>query len=378
LRREDFYADWYLPTNPDVAAGGMDAFEHFHKYGLKEGRQPCFRVPIRGSFSPVSDAWIHYLKPPTVGGEVALFATYSPNGRLKPHVRHYLGCLKRHNISVILIVTADRPFVGEADLCSAVDGMFVRQAKGYDFAAWAHVLRLHPELFDAKVLYLLNDSVFGPTNDAAFGKLLQRLRDSRADFIGLTENYVWKWHYQSYFMAFKPGALCSAVFQKFIHDVVAFEDQQDVIHQYECRLAWLLKTAEVELDLLFRTTRFGDPTIFEWRALLQMGFPFLKVKTVRNAGGFPNVDTIGWRELLAAEGYDVPLAEETLNVLSAAERISKEGVPTSTVESSDVQSIPSTVALRRASRVRPKGGSTGLDVLICGHDLSESGAPRRL
>jgi glycosyltransferase involved in cell wall biosynthesis/Tfp pilus assembly protein PilF len=376
LWREHFDADSYLQTNPDVADGGMGAFEHFLLYGLKEGRQPCFRVPIRGSFGPVTEAWIHCLKPPTVRGEVALLATYSPDGRLKPHVRHYLDCLKRHNIGVILIVTAERPFVGEADLVSALDGMFSRQAKGYDFAAWAHVLRLYPKLFDAQILYLLNDSVFGPTNDAAFGKLLRRLRDSRADFIGLTENWVWNWHYQSYFMAFKPGALHSTVFQKFVHDIVAFDDQQDVIHQYECRLAWLLKTGEVESDLLFRTTRFGDPTIFEWRSLLQMGFPFLKVKTVRNP--LRNVDLSGWRELLVAEGYDVSLAEGTLNDFSAGERISKEEVPASAFESSGVETIPSTVvrASRLASRVRSEVGSTSLDVLICGHDLSESGAPR--
>src|SRR5262249_29115619 len=152
------------------------AFEHFLKHGLKEGRQPCAGVPIRGSSRPVSQAEIHCLKPPAVRGEMALFATYSPNGRLKPHVRHYLDCLTRHDIGVILIATADRLFVGEPNLVDTLNGMFVRQAMGYDFAAWAHVLRLHPELFDAKMLYLLNDSMLGPTNDASFRKLLRRLR----------------------------------------------------------------------------------------------------------------------------------------------------------------------------------------------------------
>jgi lipopolysaccharide biosynthesis protein len=364
---EHFDAEWYLQTYPDVANGGIDAFEHFLRYGLKEGRQPRARLPIRGSSRPVSEADIHCLKPPAVGGEVALFATYSPNGRLKPHVRHYLDCLKRHHIGVILIVTTDRPFVGEADLVSALDGMFVRQAMGYDFAAWAHVLRLHPELFEAKILYLLNDSVLGPTNDGAFGRLLRRLRYSRADFIGLTENYVWSWHFQSYFMAFKPRALRSRVFQEFIHDIAAFEDQQDVINQYEFRLAWLLKTAGLQLHLLFPVSRFGDPTIFDWRSLLQSGFPFLKVKTVRDA--IPNVDTSGWRELLAAEGYDVSLAVDTLVEISAMERMSHED---------EVSTIPcprSAEELWPARRVLPKGVA-GLDVLICGHDLSESGAPR--
>ena len=262
LWREHFDGNWYLNTYPDVAEGGMEPFEHFLKYGLKEGRQPGPQTPIRGSSSPVTEAEIYCHKPPAVRGEVALFATYSPNGRLKPHVRHYLDCLKRHNIGVILIVAADQPFVSEADLVSVIDGMFVRQNQGYDFAAWAHVLRLHPELIDARILYLLNDSVFGPTNDASFGRLLRRLRDSRADCIGLTENYVWSWHYQSYFLAFKPRALRSSVFQKFIRDIVSFEDKQDVINQYELRVAWLLQTAGLELNSALPRSAFRRPNGF--------------------------------------------------------------------------------------------------------------------
>ena len=364
---EHFDAEWYLQTYPDVANGGMDTFEHFLRYGLKEGRQPCAGAPIQGLSSQVTEAEIHCLKPPLVGGEVALFVSYSPIGRLKPHVRHYLDSLMRHDIGVILIITTDRLFVGAADLVSAVDGMFVRQNKGYDFAAWAHVLRLHPELFDAKTLYLLNDSVLGPINDEAFRKLLRRVRYSRADFIGLTQNYVWSWHYQSYFLALKPRALCSNVFHKFIHDIVAFEDKADVIHQYEIRLAWLLKTAGLELDLLFPVPRFGDPTIFDWHTLLQSGFPFLKVSVVRDA--IPNVDTSGWRKLLAAEGYDVSLADATLVEISGAALMSQED---------EVQTIPdarSAGELWPARRVLPKGVAS-LNVLICGHDLSESGAPR--
>src|SRR5262249_35580849 len=153
---------------------------------------------------------------------MALFATYSPRGSLKPHVPHYLERLKRQGISVVLIVNADT--LSEAaniNFRSGLDAIFVREAKGYDYAAWAHVLRLHPELFNAKILYLLNDSLIGPTNDAAFGSLLARLRDAAADLIGLTENFERGWHLQSYFLALKSRALSSAVFRQFVNDIVA-------------------------------------------------------------------------------------------------------------------------------------------------------------
>jgi hypothetical protein len=72
----------------------------------------------------------------------------------------------RHNVGVILIITTDQLFIGEADLVGTLN-VFVRQS-------WGTILRpgrmfsVCIELFDAKILYLLNDSVLGPTNDAAF------------------------------------------------------------------------------------------------------------------------------------------------------------------------------------------------------------------
>src|SRR5262249_24048509 len=144
---------------------------------------------------------------------------------------HYLDSLKREGISVVLIVNSDAPVAAlNFDLRSELDGVFVRKNVGYDFAAWAHILRLHPKFFDAKILYLLNESLFGPTNDSAFGELLTRLRDSPADFIGLTENFDRGWHIQSYFLALKHRVLSSAVLHRFINSIVCYEDLEDVIN----------------------------------------------------------------------------------------------------------------------------------------------------
>jgi lipopolysaccharide biosynthesis protein len=310
-----FDADWYLKHNPDVARDGWNPLEHFLSYGMKEGRKPYATAP--GSWSAVSDAEVRCLKKPSLRDEVALFVTHSPHGRLRPHVHHYLESLGRQGIAVVLIVQANGALTAaDADLMKGVDGIFMRQAKGYDFAAWAHVLRLHPELTRAKILYLLNDSLFGPTNDAAFGDLLRRLRDSPADVIGLTENEERGWHYQTYFLALKSRALASPAFQRFVIDIVSFDDQEDVINQYEVRLAAALQGAGLKLALLFPVFGSGDHTIFAWRSLLESGFPFLKVKTVRDR--WPGLDKTGWRELLAAKGYDVSLAERTLAEFAAS------------------------------------------------------------
>jgi tetratricopeptide (TPR) repeat protein len=268
-------------------------------------------------WTAVTHAKIRCLKMPSFNHEVALFVTHSPHGRLKPHVPYYLERLKRQNISVVLIVNADRPSeAANINFPSTSDGVFVRQNEGYDFAAWAHVLRLHPELLDAEIVYLLNDSVFGPTNVKAFRDILTRLRNSRADVCGLTENFDRTWHIQSYFLALKRCALSSARLRKFIDSIVSYTDIEDVINEFEVRFASSLRAVGLNCEALFASTDLRDPTIYHWKRLLQSGFPFVKVKTIRD--GFIGVDISDWRQALAAQGYDVLLAERTLTEFSTS------------------------------------------------------------
>jgi tetratricopeptide (TPR) repeat protein len=276
---------------------------------LGDARKP--HAAATASWSAVTHAEIRCVKTPSFSHEVALFVTHSPHGRLKPHVYHYLESLKRQDISVVLIVNADRSFEAvDVNFASEIDGVFVRQNEGYDFGAWAHVLRLHPELFDAEILYLLNDSVIGPTNDIAFRNILTRLRNSPADVVGLTENFDRAWHVQSYFLALKHRALSSAELRKFINGIVSYRDIEDVINEFEVRFASIVKAAGLNCEAMFPATDVRDPTIYHWKRLLESGFPFVKVKTLRDI--LAGVDISDWHQLLATQGYDVSLAELTL------------------------------------------------------------------
>jgi glycosyltransferase involved in cell wall biosynthesis len=322
INHRNFDPTFYLSRYPDVARAGQDPLEHFLKHGMKEGRKansdearevwaPSDGPAGRSGAVAVTDAEIVCVKDPSFHDEVALFVTHSPHGRLKPHVPHYLQSLRRQGIAVVLIIMADRPVTGaDKNLPDAVDGLFVRRNEGYDFAAWAHVLLLRPEFFDAKILYLLNDSVIGPANDVAFAELLERLRNSPADFVGLTENFDKNWHIQSYFLALKRRALSSVALQKFICDIVSYKDFQNVIDEFEIRFAPALKSAGLICDTMFRVADSRDPTIYHWDTLLRSGFPFIKVKVIRD--NFADIEVTNWGELLAAQGYDVSLAERTV------------------------------------------------------------------
>jgi glycosyltransferase involved in cell wall biosynthesis len=351
-------AEWYLRQYPDVGRAGADPLDHFIKHGAREGRKPNAVEASTDGWISVTDVEISCLKRPSLHGEVALFVTHSANGRLKRHVRHYLDCLVRQHVAVVLIIAADEPFtaVGD-DLMSRLDGMFVRQNNGYDFAAWAHILRLQPELTKANILYLLNDSVFGPTNDAVFGNLLEGIRNSSADLIGLTESFERGWHLQSYFLALKAQALSSVEFRDFLESIVCYRDKEQVIAVYELRFALIMKIAGFKCEAIFQKTDIHNPTIVHWRHLLSAGFPFLKVATVR--GEDPRVDVSDWPQVLAAQGYDVSLAEQP-DEASADRHI--------------VHEIRRSLATCQSGRAHTR--PPGLHILIFSHDLTESGAPR--
>jgi glycosyltransferase involved in cell wall biosynthesis len=208
----------------------------------------------------------------------------------------------------------------------------------------------------------LNDSVFGPTNDAVFGELLKRIRNSSADVIGLTESFERRWHLQSYFLALKSQALSSVAFREFMESIVCYREdpRERVITSYELRFAMIMKIAGFRCEAIFEKTDVRNPTIFHWRPLLDAGFPFLKVTTVRDAHS--GVDIADWRQVLSALGYDVSLAERTLYEDSLAGRMLHETCQK--------------VAARRSGRADRRGPAGALDILIFAHDLTESGAPR--
>ena len=196
-----FETRWYVLQYEDVAASGMNPLVHYLLWGRKEGREANgYRVDFSAS-KPVTAAAIDCRKKPEMlRSEVALFVSHSPNGGLKPHVRHYLESLAREGIGIILVIAADLGFAGDEPwLYDLVDGLYVRANEGWDWACWAHVLALNSHLYRANILYWLNDSLIGPVNQEAFHALLERARANPAALVGLTANHERGWHLLSLF-----------------------------------------------------------------------------------------------------------------------------------------------------------------------------------
>jgi len=283
----------------------------------KINASPAYPAPVeeRENVRLATGAHISCLKAPTMQRETAVFVTHSSDGYLKPHVLHYVAMLKGCGIEVTVVVASDSALKeNDPEFLTLLNGLFVRENEGFDFAAWAHVLTRHPVYYECDALYLLNDSLFGPTNVVAFQALLKRVRNSDADLVGLTDNYEIAWHIQSYFLVLKQRALASTAFRDFISRVESHSDKDQVIKEYEISFAPMLQAAGLKCQVLFCSDDLVNPTIFGWKRLLRSGFPFIKVMTIRET--FVGVDKSCWRTVLADEGYDGSLAERTLLINS--------------------------------------------------------------
>jgi glycosyltransferase involved in cell wall biosynthesis len=305
-----FNLTWYIENNADVAAAGVNPFVHFLHHGRAEGRLPCKPTVYKGG-EEVGRTHLQCLKYETPGAEAALFVTHSSDGRLKPHVRRYIEALTSQSIDVFLLVAADGVFQEDAGwVKSTPKALFVRENVGFDFGYWAHILRRYRELYNREVVYLLNDSLFGPVNDYAFAAMVAKVRASSADVVGLTENLDRGWHVQSYFLAIKKRALGSYAFQNFVLGVRNHQDLHDVVNACEIPFAPSMREAGLVVEALYKLGSTRDSTVFHWRELLNEGFPFLKVKVARD--DIPGVDKTAWRESLDCLGYDVRLADACL------------------------------------------------------------------
>jgi len=289
-------------------------------------------IPVAASpppSAPPPPAWaarMEMLKPFRMapGQEVALLVTHSATGRIKPHVAPYLQALGKAGIATLLIVVADREVDISQDLADLTAGVMVRANAGYDFAAWAHAIHLHPEIYGAATLYLANDSLIGPVDQPRFEAMLDRIRASDADLIGLTESHEYRWHVQTFFVALKPRLLSAWWLHTFFESVRILADKDAVIRAYEVRFAGDVERSGHKVEILYPSTRAANPTLYDWRALLAAGFPFVKALLVR--GHFDEADLTGWRETLGAAGFDLDLIDRT--IAASTENLPSEDVGT--------------------------------------------------
>lgn len=245
--------------------------------------------------------------------EICLFVTHCPLGVPLEYTLIYLHELKRAGLLVIVCVVVEDLSTPVADgVFDLVDGVLLRENGGYDFGAWADILRNFPHVWGAERLYFANDSLVGPFQP--LGPIIEQIRDHDAGFFALSECTFSKHHAQSFFFGWKQINLASMPLRTFWHSIKNFCDKDDVIKQYEMSIADLS-------DNLFDPTRqilFGFENVLSlglrdlsgislphhaWRSLLAAGFPFMKMKLLRE--GISGIDSSDWEAICATHGADI-------------------------------------------------------------------------
>jgi lipopolysaccharide biosynthesis protein len=216
--------------------------------------------------------------------ELCLFVTHSPNRHLKPHVIDHVNALLDAGIAVILIANTDldpSSLEISPEFAARLHGCMIRENVGYDFAAWAHAYSLIDPATIRRRLYLINDSIVGPLDGAAYQLLLQRVREAHADFVGLTCNPDSHEHLQSYFLVFNDRLLHSETYDRFMRGVFNLPSKQNVVDCYEIWLTPFLVQQGFKGFAVFPNLASDPPprrndTLYSWRQLIDAGFPFIK------------------------------------------------------------------------------------------------------
>jgi hypothetical protein len=306
-------------------------YMEFGKWFLSESKWYSF-IPIALLFSiflrrrQVVAVWPE--GPMALGPKIVLFMHFDRAGRVRPQILEYIRQFKASGRSVVFVTNSGalQPAAMAAlqELCV---GVIIRRNRGYDFGAWCDAVEhLGLPLAATEEVIFANDSVFGPLTPLA--DVLGRLDYRRADIWGLTESWQYRYHLQSFFMAFGPAALRSAGFAKFWNSIKPVPAKAYIVRNYEigitqqmvkaglrCASMWtyqsLLEAVDYETleDLIIQSEtdtgkydpilrnrklqviRLRDciarrialnPTADLWRQLLVSGFPFIKRELLRD------------------------------------------------------------------------------------------------
>jgi lipopolysaccharide biosynthesis protein len=249
---------------------------------------------------------------------LALFAHFDAEDQVKRYVVEHLARLKSVCGRIVFVSTshlADR----ELDKVRPyVEAVLSKDNTGYDFGMWQHALE-RTDLGGVDEIVLTNSSVFGPIYP--LGPIFRLMESDDCDFWGMTDNFEYRWHLQSYFLVFRRDVVRSEAFRTFFWSVLPYRSKGPVVLGYEVGLtsflvdsgfrpgalvpveAWASWMDRRRMDL----ERSWNPTLFHPMKLLSRGMPYVKAMLLRdNVGGVP-LDPV--YNAMAAAGYDMDLIE---------------------------------------------------------------------
>lgn len=224
------------------------------------------------------------------------FCSHDKQSIVRENVYHYLKQLVLAGFDIVFISSSDT--ISDADqqkLAGYCIRIISRENKGYDFYGWKTGLEKYPQYHAHTGLLLANDSVLGPLFD--FSDIITRLENCDADIVGMTDNFRFSPHLQSYFLYCKKPVILSEEFIGFFDQVRVVGLKIAIIRKYEADFSRLLGqrfrlAALYSLERLLDQVQYLDwpkswidPTFRLWKPLItEFKFPFLKKSILTRRG----------------------------------------------------------------------------------------------
>jgi len=193
----------------------------------QSSNEPHIRYNVEGAISP------DHVRP------LCLFSSYDGESIVRESVYYYLRKLEMAGFDTVFISTSAS--ISESDLkklAGCCIRIISRENRGYDFYSWKVGLEAYPQYHEHAGLLLANDSVYGPLFD--FGDIITRLENCDADIVGMTDNFRYYPHLQSYFIYCKRPVVLSKEFINFFDQVKVIQLKTAVVRKYEVGFAQIL------------------------------------------------------------------------------------------------------------------------------------------
>ncbi|MBD5389369.1 hypothetical protein HDR63_03900 [bacterium] len=216
-----------------------------------------------------------------------ILAAYDPMGAgtVDAALMHHVRALAGHG-DVIVTMDNDAPAAEQKKLRDAGAMATAATRHGeYDFGSYKRgylYARDHDLLKNYDVVYLVNDSVYGPMFDMA--PLLQRMEGLNADVFGPAfKEHRHHPHVESWFMGLRPAIFTAPWFDQFMTSITKQADKGMVILLYEDGLANLIRAHGFRADGAYHVR--GRGSYNQIRHLFRRGMPFMKKMSLRRKQG---------------------------------------------------------------------------------------------
>lgn len=252
------------------------------------------------------------------GQRVAVLAHWNTQGIIAPYVLYYAAHLK--SLGFFVVLASGGPLAAGMTNAPELDAIVFRDCPGYDFTSWKAAFEAFSSLYQARELFLTNDSIFAPVG--SFAPIFNAMENVRCDVWGLVECAFHPSYLQSYGLLFRERALRSPALAEFF-DRVPLSGERAIALNCEHRLGIWLNRNGLSIGAWLPSQALPwpwfNPLHRTWRQMIEMGLPLFKRDLLTHNPDFYQKKM--WRRVLAQHGYPLSLITEYIDGSLSAEAV---------------------------------------------------------